>query len=103
MLSSIEYGRQKKTLKIKKLHFASPEELKQHLNLTPGSVSIFGMIHPNSSQVILIIDKQPDNTKPAHLLTKKDVEDIVEKATNIENLVEIVIAKGLSPDMAPWP
>ncbi len=39
----------------KKLSFASPEQLKQHLNLTPGSVSIFGMIY--AKQVTLIIDK----------------------------------------------
>jgi Ala-tRNA(Pro) deacylase len=40
----------------KKLSFASPEQLKFHLDLTPGSVSIFGMIHAKS--VSLILDKQ---------------------------------------------
>lgn len=44
----------KKKLKIKKLNFGSPEELKQQLNLTPGSVSIFGLIYNPS--VYLIID-----------------------------------------------
>ena len=39
-----------------KLSFASPNQLKFHLNLTPGSVSIFGMIYAKS--VILILDKQ---------------------------------------------
>ena len=39
-----------------KLHFGSEEELKQQLNLTPGSVSIFGMIY--SSNVLLLIDKE---------------------------------------------
>ena len=39
-----------------KLHFGSEEELKQHLNLTPGSVSIFGMIY--SKEVILLLDKE---------------------------------------------
>ena len=42
-------------LEVKKLRFASPEELKSNLDLTPGSVSIFGMI--NSSSVIFILDK----------------------------------------------
>ena len=42
-------------LKVKELHFASPEELKYHLDLTPGSVSIFGMI--NAKNVTLIIDE----------------------------------------------
>ena len=46
----------KKKLSIKELHFASGEELKQEINLTPGSVSIFGMIY--SKDVFLIIDKE---------------------------------------------
>lgn len=40
----------------KKLYFASAEELKEKLNLTPGSVSIFGMIY--TKDVFLIIDKE---------------------------------------------
>ena len=40
----------------KKLSFASPKQLKEHLNLTPGSVSIFGMI--SATSVFLIIDKK---------------------------------------------
>ena len=40
----------------KKLSFATAEQLKEHLNLTPGSVSIFGMIYAKS--VALIVDKQ---------------------------------------------
>ena len=39
-----------------KLTFGSTEELKEHLNSTPGSVSLFGMIY--AREVILIIDKQ---------------------------------------------
>ena len=46
----------RKKLNVKKLNFGSPEELKKELNLTPGSVSIFGMIY--SSSVFLIIDKE---------------------------------------------
>lgn len=40
----------------KKLSFASPEQLKEHLHLLPGSVSIFGMIY--AKDVTLIIDKE---------------------------------------------
>ncbi|MBU0977190.1 MAG: prolyl-tRNA synthetase associated domain-containing protein [Nanoarchaeota archaeon] len=43
-------------LNVKKLNFGSPKELKEKLNLTPGSVSIFGMIYAND--VILILDKK---------------------------------------------
>ena len=37
---------------LKKLFFASPEELKENLNLTPGSVSIFGMINAKNVRVV---------------------------------------------------
>ena len=40
----------------KKLTFASPAELKAHLNISPGSVSIFNMIYAKNVQ--LIIDKK---------------------------------------------
>jgi Ala-tRNA(Pro) deacylase len=45
----------------KKLSFASPNQLKDHLNLSPGSVSIFGMI--NAKHVKLILDKGVWNAK----------------------------------------
>ncbi|MFH1802621.1 MAG: prolyl-tRNA synthetase associated domain-containing protein [archaeon] len=46
----------RKKLEVKKLNFGSPEELKEKLNLTPGSVSIFGMVY--AKDVALIIDQQ---------------------------------------------
>lgn len=39
-----------------KIKFASPENLKQILNLTPGSVSPFGLINDKESKVKIIID-----------------------------------------------
>jgi len=45
-----------KKLGVKKLNFASAEDLKFELNLTPGSVSIFAMI--NAKNTKLIIDKE---------------------------------------------
>ena len=47
--------RLKEKLNVTELHFASVENLKSELNLTPGSVSIFGMI--NAKNVSLIIDE----------------------------------------------
>lgn len=46
----------KHKLNIKELNFANQEELKQHLNIIPGSVSLFCMIYAN--KVFLIIDKE---------------------------------------------
>ncbi len=39
-----------------KLQFASPEELKEELNLTPGSVSIFGMIYAKKTKLIIDLE-----------------------------------------------
>lgn len=41
---------------VKDLQFASPSDLKSQLNLTPGSVSIFGLI--NNSSVALVLDQE---------------------------------------------
>lgn len=46
----------RKTLKLKKLNFSTPEELKSELSLTPGSVSIFGLIY--SKKTTLLLDKE---------------------------------------------
>ncbi len=44
-------------LKVKDLRFAHPEELLKILKLTPGSVSIFGLVNDKEHKVHLIIDK----------------------------------------------
>lgn len=46
--------------------------------------------------------KKPYSTKPKPILTEDDVNEIIDKAENIERLIEIVTEKGLSPDMTPW-
>lgn len=40
-------------LKVKELHFGSPEELKQELRVAPGSVSLFALIHARSTTLII--------------------------------------------------
>ncbi len=45
-----------KHLKVKKLRFGTPEKLKEELNLTPGSVSIFGMIYAKTTKLILDLE-----------------------------------------------
>ncbi|MDE1823492.1 MAG: prolyl-tRNA synthetase associated domain-containing protein [Candidatus Micrarchaeota archaeon] len=43
----------RKRLNAGKLQFASPDKLKSELNLTPGSVSIFGMINARNTKLII--------------------------------------------------
>ncbi len=40
-----------------KLSFASPERLREHLGLEPGSVSLLGLFHDETQQVEVLIDE----------------------------------------------
>ncbi len=42
----------------RKMGFASAERLKKYLNLTPGSVTPFGLIDGNAEEVSVVIDKE---------------------------------------------
>lgn len=42
----------------KKLQFASADTLLETMQVTPGSVSIFGLLHSDPAQVKVIIDKE---------------------------------------------
>ena len=39
-----------------RLSFGSPERLMSHLGVTPGSVSVFGLLHDGSREVQVIVD-----------------------------------------------
>lgn len=45
------------TLNVKNLSFASPDRLQQYLQLTPGSVSPFGLIHDRDKHVEVVVDQ----------------------------------------------
>lgn len=87
----------KKHLRIKELNFASPEELKSKLNLTPGSVSIFGL--PSSSDVYLIIDKtlwlsekvgfHPNINTATLVLNHENFEKFCNSLSNKKEIIEL--------------
>lgn len=87
----------RKDLHVEKLHFASEEELKKHLNVTPGSVSIFAMIH--SKNIHLIIDKQvwladftgfhPNINTSTLQISKNDLERFVNSLKINYKMIEI--------------
>ncbi|QKG81263.1 prolyl-tRNA synthetase associated domain-containing protein [Tenuifilum thalassicum] len=52
-----------KLLKQGKLTFASPKRMHKYLNLTPGSVSPFGLIHDTENHVHLFIDQSLKETQ----------------------------------------
>jgi len=69
-------------LGVKKIRFGTPEELKKEVNLTPGSVSIFGAI--NSKKVVLIIDKEVWNSDKCGFHPNINTSTLVLDHSNLE-------------------
>ncbi len=44
-------------LGVSRLSFASPEAMEQYLDITPGSLSVFGLMNDKDNRVKLVIDK----------------------------------------------
>lgn len=82
-----------KQLNIKHLTFGSPEELKENLSLTPGSVSIFGMIHATS--VSLILDKEISEAELSGHHPNINTATIVLKKKDLEKYLSSLKAKKL--------
>ena len=90
----------KKKHNTRNLTFASPEELKNILNLTPGSVSPLGLLNDKEHKVLFYIDKEllnengiigvhpNDNTATIWLKTKELI-DIIKEHKNLVNIVEL--------------
>ncbi len=72
----------KNHLQVKELHFASPEELKTELYLSPGSVSPLGMIHAKHTR--LLIDKEIWDAKQAGFHPNVNTATLVLDHTDIE-------------------
>ena len=45
-------------LGLKKLEFAKPDKLKELLDVTPGSVSLFGLLHEGSKGLMVVVDEE---------------------------------------------
>jgi Ala-tRNA(Pro) deacylase len=73
-------------IKVKALHFASPEQLYKELKLKPGSVSLFGMI--NAKNVILILDKEIWQAKESGFHPNINTETIVLDHANLEKFYD---------------
>lgn len=50
-------------LSLKKLEFAKPEKLEQILGVTPGSVSLFGLLHEGSEGLLVVVDEELINVE----------------------------------------
>jgi Ala-tRNA(Pro) deacylase len=88
-----------KILEENNLGFASPKRLKKHLNLTPGSVTPFGLINDKNKEVEVIIDEDlmahdriqfHPNTNTATIIVKsKDFKKFLEWTGNKVRYVKL--------------
>lgn len=86
-----------KKLAVEKLRFGSPDELKDKLNLTPGSVSIFGMIYAKDVNLLLdkkawhaeIINFHPNINTATLELTHKEFEKFYNSLESKKEIIEL--------------
>lgn len=82
------------------LSFSNEEELENILNLTPGSVSPFGLLNDKDSKVIFYLDKDfftkkeiigihPNDNTATVWLKVNDLIEIIKEHGNQVNIVEI--------------
>lgn len=91
----------KKKLKIhwnkKELNFASPHELKQELNTTPGSVSLFAMIYAKNTMLIIdpeiwnarLVGFHPNVNTATLVIHHKDLEKFYNSLTVEKHIISV--------------
>jgi Ala-tRNA(Pro) deacylase len=75
-----------------RLSFGSPDRLKSHLGVTPGSVSVFGLLHAGSAPVQVIVDEDlrsaarlifhPNDNRASVSITFEDFERFLASRPN---------------------
>lgn len=75
-----------------RLSFGSPDRLMSHLGVTPGSVSVFGLIHDGSGPVQVIVDEDlraadrlifhPNDNRASVSITFADFERFLKSRPN---------------------
>ena len=75
----------------KKLSVASEERLKKYLNLTPGAVSIFALIHENAKDIEVIFDDDLLKHKKLHYHPPaRNDQTIILSADDVKKFIEWV-------------
>lgn len=76
-----------KELGVKKLQFVKPEAVEGLVGVPPGSVSIFGLLHPGARQIELVLDRallsepelgfHPNDNTATVYISPSDIERII--------------------------
>lgn len=91
----------KKKLGLKKMRFAREDELKNYLNVDPGSVSPFGLLYDSNRNVNYYMDTEikqaeivnfhPNTNDRSIELNREDFEKFLVKANITYNFIELSI------------
>lgn len=89
----------RKQLGSNKLSFASPERLMEKLGLTPGSVTPFGLVHPNGKEITVLLDADmmkhdqlnfhPLQNDRTTTIGREDFLKFIEKTGHEANVVDL--------------
>lgn len=71
-----------------KLSFASPERLEKYLGLTPGSVSPFGLLNDENSEVVFILDKDLLDNKKIGFHPNINTQTIILKSEDVTKFLD---------------
>ncbi len=77
-----------KELSEDKLSFASPEDLKKYLGLTPGSVSIFGLINDQEKNINVIVDQDFFGSEEISFHPNDNTATLVIKTEDLKKFLE---------------
>lgn len=80
----------------KKLSFASPEKLNQNLKVSPGSVSIFGLLNDKNNQVETYIDEDIYTASIVSFHPNINTATVELDKKMFHNLCQILIRQGHS-------
>ncbi|MBO4751855.1 MAG: prolyl-tRNA synthetase associated domain-containing protein [Bacteroidales bacterium] len=82
-----------------KLSFASPERMMRYLGLTPGSVSLFGLVNDQEHEVTLFVDRglmdadrvsfHPNDNRASLVISREDMMKFITTIGNPYEIVEI--------------
>lgn len=77
---------------LRRMMFARPEELKDKLGVTPGSVSLFSLLHENSDEVQVLVDEEllkekevgfhPNDNTSTIFIPGESITSFIKKAGN---------------------
>jgi Ala-tRNA(Pro) deacylase len=76
-------------LGVRKLSFASPQRLQKYLGLTPGSVTILGLINDVDKEVEVIVDEDVWNSKAIRCHPLVNTSTLVISQDDIRRFLEI--------------